>query len=67
MFGLTWFFVSDIVNLYDIWYAYRKGEIMTYDVIYIGSGHAAWHGAQELARAVKGCLDWTRKSVGNVY
>lgn len=26
---------------------------MTYDVIYIGSGHAAWHGAQELARAGK--------------
>ena len=27
--------------------------IMKYDVIFIGSGHAAWHGAQELARAGK--------------
>ncbi|MGL4267213.1 MAG: FAD-dependent oxidoreductase, partial [Weissella cibaria] len=26
---------------------------MKYDVIFIGSGHAAWHGAQELARAGK--------------
>lgn len=26
---------------------------MTYDVIFIGSGHAAWHGAQTLARSGK--------------
>ena len=26
---------------------------MMYDIIFIGSGHAAWHGAQTLARAGK--------------
>ncbi len=26
---------------------------MNYDVIFIGSGHAAWHGAQTLARSGK--------------